>query len=292
MKEKELNIQSASYVGNPVNDTVMFISKKVEHLLVNLEKVSGCLVFCEDNIDIPSALAEKHVFRPSKTPNLDYTRFVQELDREKKERQRKRQYTLTKGGYYLGENVQIGKNAYIEPLCFIDHDVIIGDYAQIHAGAKIRSAEIGDYFLINENAVVGSYGFTMSTDESGNKIRVPDFGKVIIGNHVEIGILTNICVGYGGNTVIGNNVKIDSLVQVGHDVVIGNNVELVGGTVVGGFVTFGDNSYVGINGSIKNRLSIGENAIIGMGCVVTKNVPADTTFIGNPGKPFVKNESK
>lgn len=286
--EIESDIKSASYIGRPINNTVMFITKKVEHLLVNLEDKENCLVFYEDSIDISDNLIKKHTFIKTPNPNFEYTKYVQKIAIQIEEANKKRKYTLAEGGYYIGENVTIGKNAYIEPLCFIGHDVAIGDNARIFAGAKIKNAIIGDNFMANENSVIGSNGYTMSKDENGNNIRLPDLGKLIIGNNVEIGSLSNVCIGSAGNTIIGDNVKIDSVVQIGHDNIIGKNSEIVGGTVTGGFVTIERNAYLGISASLKNRITIAENSIIGMGSVVTKSIPANITVIGNPAKPYMK----
>lgn len=282
------NITSASYIGRPINNTVMFITKKVEHLLVNLDDKENCLIFCEDSIDIPDKLRTKHTFVKTPNPNLEYTKYVQKIALQIEEANKKRKYILTQGGYYIGENVLIGENAYIEPLCLIGHDVIIGDNARIYSGVKIKNAIIGDNFLANENSVVGSNGYTMSKDENGNNIRLPNLGKLIIGNNVEIGSLSNVCIGSAGDSIIGDNVKVDSIVQIGHDNIIGKNSELVGGTVTGGFVTLEDNAYLGISASLRNRITIGENSIVGMGGVVTKNVSANITVIGNPAKPYEK----
>lgn len=95
-------------------------------------------------------------------------------------KQRRRKYTLTEADYYLGENVKIGKKAFIEPLYLIGHDVIIGDNVTTFSGAKIKNATIGNDCITAKNAVIGGYGFTMAEDENGNKFRMPTFGKVVI----------------------------------------------------------------------------------------------------------------
>jgi len=195
-------IKSASYVGNPISNTVLYISKKIEKQLFNLSKVTDCLIFCENTIEVPEELSKLHSFIMTSNPQLDYSRFVNALAIEIENTNRSRKYTLAKEGYYIGEGVRIGKNAYIEPFCLIDHDVIIGDDAHIYSGSKIRNSEIGNNFVAFENSVVGSNGFTMAIDEFGAKVRIPTLGKVIIGNNVEVGMMSNICIGSGGNTII------------------------------------------------------------------------------------------
>lgn len=290
MDEKlTIDIISASYIGNPISNTVMYISKKVEGLLSNLESAENCLVFCEASIDIPSKLNQQHIFMRTSNPQLDYAKFVYKLANEKEQSNKNRKYILTDNGYYIGENVIIGRNSVIEPFCFIDHDVIIGDNARIFSGAKIRNTIIGNNFIAGENSVVGSYGFTMAKDENNNLVRIPTLGKVFIGNNVEIGMLANVSVGSAGNTVIDDYVKIDAFTHIAHDVTLKSNVEIPAGVIIGGFDTIESNAFIGINATLRNRITIGENSIVGMGSVVTKSVLANTIVVGNPAKPYQNN---
>lgn len=288
-EECGVEISSASYIGRPINNTVMFITKKVEHLLCNLQYTEGCLIFAESTVDVPDDLKKKNLFEFTDTPQKEYARFVEEIAMQREKRNFGRKYTFEKGGYYIGEGVSIGEGSLIEPLCFIGHDVVIGRNARIKSGAQIKNAVIGDDFIAGENCIVGTDGFTMADDEDKNKIRIPTLGKVIIGNQVEIGGLTNISSGSGGNTVIEDHVKIDALVHIGHDVHLSKNVEIPAGAIIGGFVDMGEGAYVGINAVLRNRITLGRNAFVGMGAVVTKNVQEETIVVGNPAKPFIKN---
>lgn len=283
-------IKSVSYAGKPIDHTVMYITKKVDYLLCNLESVEGCLVFAEDTIDIPENLAKLHQFVMTKTPQRDYAKYVNVLTEKKNEINKQRKYILTDGGYFLGENVAIGENAWIEPGAFIGHDVVIGKNACIKTGARIKDTIAGDNFIACENCTIGTSGFTMTEDEEGNKTRIPTLGKVVIGDNVEIGALTNISCGSAGNTTLEDNVKLDSLVHIGHDVFLGKNVEIPAGAIVGGFCILEEGAYVGVNATLRNRIHIGKNAFIGMGAVVTKSVEDEITVVGNPAKPFVKNK--
>lgn len=282
------HINGVSYIGEPVSNTVMYVTKKAESLLTNLERADNCLVFCDTAIIVPDEIAKKHCITKSAHPQLDYVRYVEAFTKAREEPQKNRTYHVTKNGCYFGEHVIIGKNALIEPLCLIDHDVVIGENARIRTGCKIRNAIIGDDFTANENAVIGSSGFTMTHDEKGNLLRIPNLGKVVIGNHVEVGALADISAGTAQNTVIGDYVKIDACVHIAHDVKIASNVELTSGTMTGGFVTIENDVFVGINATLRNRIVIGAHSCIGMGSVVTKNVPSYSTVAGNPARPFMK----
>ena len=138
----------------------------------------------------------------------------------------------------------------------------------------------------NAHAVIGSPGFTMCEDESGNKMRIPSLGKVVIGDFVEVGVGDNISVGSGGDTVIEDYVKLDVLIHVGHDVYMKKNAELTAGAIVGGFDQIGERAYCGLNAAIRNRVTVGDDSFIGMGAVVTKSVEPGITVAGNPARTF------
>lgn len=275
-------VTGVSYIGEPASNTAMYITKKVEYLLENVRKSKNCLIFAENGITIPEILKKENCFLLSDNPQRDYAEFVQMFANLRFEKDRKRKYTLMPGGYYIGENVSIGENAYIEPGCIIGHDVIIGKNACILAGSIIKNAIIGDEFLANEKAVIGSFGFTMAEDENEKKFRVPTLGKVVIGNYVEIGSHDNISCGSGGNTVIEDHVKIDTLVHIGHDAYICENVEITAGGIIGGFSKLEHSSYIGLNACLRNRISVGDHCIIGMGATVVETVPPGVTVAGNP----------
>lgn len=189
---------------------------------------------------------------------------------------------------FFGGGVQIGRDSCIEPGCLIGHDVVIGANAKILFGSIIKNAVIGDDFFCNEKAVIGSTSFTMYEDENGNKCRIATLGKVIIGNHVEIGACNNVAAGGCGDTIIEGHVKLDGLIHIGHEAHLHKNAELTAGIIVAGFADIGENVYVGINSSIRNRISIGSHSVIGMGSNVTKNVSSDETVIGNPARLYIK----
>lgn len=288
----DFTINGVSYIGKPIPHTAMFITQKAKELLKNLNNISDCLIFAEKGLVVEEHIRNCNCFVFSDNPQWDYARFTNELYREWKAKENRRKFRHTQGGYILGENVQIGNNAYIEPGCLIGHDVIIGDNAYVLAGAVIKRSVIGKNVLVNEKAVVGAYGFTMAEDGNGNKFRIPTLGKVRIGNYVEIGVHDNISCGSGGDTIIEDYVKLDALVHIGHDAYLGKNVEITAGSIVGGFAWLDDKAYVGINATIRNRVTLKENSFIGMGAVVTSSVDSNVIVAGNPAKLFEKQNKR
>lgn len=281
-------IMGASYIGAPRSNTAMFINKKVERLLPALNDVKECLIFAEDSIFVPPELAEKHAFVLTAKPQLEYARFAKQFADERFEEEKKLKFELMPEGYYISEDSVVALDAYIEPGCVIGPDARIGYRARIYANSVIRRCTIGDDFVANEHCVVGANGFTMADDENGNKIRIPTLGRVVIGNNVEVGSHNNVSCGSGGDTVLEDNVKMDSLIHVGHDVHLHKNVEVTAGVTFSGFVDAGEGTYVGVGSVLRNRIVLGERAFIGMGSNVTKSVDAGVIVAGNPAKPFVK----
>ncbi|MCM1157276.1 MAG: hypothetical protein NC300_02110 [Bacteroidales bacterium] len=286
----DFEIAGASYIGAPKSNSVMFITCKVAELIHNLFAVSQCLVYVENGIDVPEEIEKKNCIIYTDSPQWDYTQFVSQFAELRLQEEKKRKYTLTNEGYYIGENVMLGENCYIEPGCLIGHDVVIGKNARILSGAIVKNARIGNNVLINEKAVVGAFGFTMTEDGTGNKVRIPTLGRVMIGDYVEIGVQDNISCGSGGDTLIDDYVKIDAFVHIGHDAHLYRNVEITAGAVIGGFSELQEGVYVGLNATVRNRICLQRSCVIGMGSTVTKSVEPRMTVVGNPARVFVKKE--
>ena len=157
-------------------------------------------------------------------------------------------------GAYIDKNVVIGNNCKICANAVIYHDCKIGDNTFIGANTTISYSNIGKNCIIHNGAMIGQDGFGFVHHKMFN-FKIPQLGKVIIGDHVEIG--ANTCIDRGAleDTVIGPNAKLDNLVQIGHGVKIGagsflaGGVGIAGSTEIGNFCQFGGK--VGVAGHIK-----------------------------------------
>ena len=149
--------------------------------------------------------------------------------------------------------------------------------------------KIGENCEICPTAKLANEGFGFEPDENGNLVFFPHFCGVIIGNNVRIGSYTCIDRGNLKDTIISDNVKIDNLVHIAHNVKIGKNTMVVAGSVICGSVEIGNNCFIGANSTIRQHLKIGNNCIIGMGSVVTKDVPDNEVWAGNPAKKIKDN---
>lgn len=281
-KAYDFTVYGTSFIGNPRDNTILFVTAKVERMLEKLEDCKECLVFAEKGLEIPESLKASNCFIMVDDPQLEYAYLAVEIAKEEKRKNQERKYTLTEGGYYLGENVTLGSNCFIEPGCRIGHDVVIGDNAYIRFGSTICNAVIGNDFACSEYSCIGIDSFYMSEGEKS--FRIPSFGKVIIKDNVDVSCNVIIERGFISDTIIGNNNKFDSAVIIGHDSCLGDNVVVTSETSVAGLVNIGDDAYIGMNSTVKQFVNIGANAVIGMGTNVVADVPEGVTVIGNPAR--------
>lgn len=169
-------------------------------------------------------------------------------------------------GSVIGSNVQIGRNCTIAPNCTITH-TFMGDNVIIHPGASI-----------------GQDGFGFAMGPGGHE-KVPQIGRVIIQDKVEIGANTTIDRGANRDTVIGEGSKIDNLVQIGHNVVLGRHCIIVGLVGISGSATLGDFVVVAGQAGIIGHVTIGSGAQIGGGSAVHRNIDPGEKVMGYPSIP-------
>jgi UDP-3-O-[3-hydroxymyristoyl] glucosamine N-acyltransferase len=279
----DFQIKGVSNIQSPKTNTMMFVGGKLIKYLNNLRTVKECLIFIESPVEIDRELADRHCFIESKNPALLYVKAVTAFLEEDANNKRQKKYTLTEGGYLRGEDVELGKDTFIEPDCFIDHGVKIGDNTLVLSGAAIRgNVTIGNNCIIKEKALIGSYGFIFTKDEEGNNLRIPSLGGVVISDNAEIGAFATICSGTAHPTCIDEYVKIDDHVHIAHDVTVGKNTIISAGSIVAGYAQLGERVYIGAGASIKNRLNIGSNSLVGMAARVYKNVKDKETVLNEP----------
>lgn len=180
----------------------------------------------------------------------------------------------------IGDNVKIGRNVKIMNNCSISDNVEILDNTIIHSSVNIyHSTKIGKNNIIHSGAVIGADGFGFAANnDSFNKIN--QIGNVITGDHVEIGANTTIDRATIGSTIINSGVKIDNLVQVGHNVFIDSNTVIAGLTAIAGSTSIGKNCMIGGQSGIAGHLKIGDNVIIAGQSGVTSNISDDKTVQG------------
>ena len=180
---------------------------------------------------------------------------------------------------------KIGKNLYIGENCSIRGDIIIGDQTIISDNVVINgNIIIGSNVRIKSGSIIGQKGFNFVYDENGIPIEFPHFGRVIIGDHVEIGALNTIVQGTLGDTIISDCVKTDDQVHIAHNVKIGYGTLITACAEISGSVNVGERVWLGPNCSLNNNITIGNNVFVGIGAVVTKSFPENVVVVGNPAK--------
>ena len=197
----------------------------------------------------------------------------------------------------IGANVVIGKNVIIDdnvsigPNSVIDSRSMIGKNTKIFSNIHLyQDSIIGSDCIIHSGVVIGAdgYGFVSLEDDH---IKIPQLGKVVIGNNVEIGANSTIDCGTIGDTMIGDMCKLDNGVQIGHNVSIGKgclltaHVTIAGSTKIGEFCAFG-----GQAGAVDN-VTIGDKAIFACYTAVTKDLPGGKMYSGAPARE-IKEKNK
>ena len=175
--------------------------------------------------------------------------------------------TTVAAGAVVGYRVFIGSNCYIGPVASVTH-ALIGDRVTLHAGARIGQ---------------DGFGYAMSAE---GHLKIPQIGRVTIGNDVEIGANSTIDRGFLMDTMIGEGTKIDNLVQIAHNVVIGRHCIIVSQSGIAGSAELGDFVIMGAHSGIVEHVKVGSGALIAGMAHVKDDVEPGARMGGTPARPF------
>jgi UDP-3-O-[3-hydroxymyristoyl] glucosamine N-acyltransferase len=182
---------------------------------------------------------------------------------------------------------RIGARADLRAGVYVGHDVIIGEDCQLMPGVRLYAgSELGRRVRLHANTVVGSDGFGYEFVD-GRHEKVPQIGKAVIEDDVEIGAGCTIDRARFGRTVIGEGTKIDNLVQIGHNVIIGKHCILCAQVGISGSVVIEDYVVLAGQAGVGGHITIGRGAKIGGGAAVTSDLAAGSSVNGYPAIPLM-----
>ncbi len=194
-------------------------------------------------------------------------------------------------GCEIGPFVVVGAGAEIGPGCILQAHAVVGPGCVLGAGSILRSHAsllhciAGARVVLHEGARVGNEGFGFVTTKQGEHLTVPQLGRVMLGDGVEIG--ANACVdrGAGGDTVLGPGTRLDNLVQVGHNVKTGRGCVIVAHAGIAGSSELGNYVVVAAQAGITGHITLGDGVRVGAQAGVMNHVPAGTDVVGSPAWP-------
>ena len=185
----------------------------------------------------------------------------------------------------IGENVEIGANCVIEPNVVIGEGCKIGNNCRIGSNASISFSVIGNNCYIYTGARLGQDGFGFQLI-NGQHHRIPQLGRLIIGNDVEIGANTCIDRGALDDTVIGDGTRIDNLVQIAHNDKLGRGCVIVSQVGIAGSCTLGDYVVLGGQVGLADHLNIGSGVQVAAQSGAMRDIEAGAVVMGSPCVPF------
>ena len=192
-------------------------------------------------------------------------------------------FTVVERGAKLGNKVQI------YPQCYIGDNVEIGEGTKLYPGVKVyEGCKIGRNCIIHAGAVIGADGFGFAPKADGTFAKIPQLGNVIIEDNVEIGANTCVDRAKTDSTIIRSGVKLDNLIQVGHNVQIGSNTVMSAQVGIAGTTKIGSNCFVGGQVGFADHIVVGNGCKIGSQSGIDKGVADGETRFGSPALPGIQ----
>lgn len=194
------------------------------------------------------------------------------------------EHVIIDPGAVVGAGAQIGTRSVIGAGAVIGPGVTIGRGCSIGSGATLQHTMLGNRVIVHPGVRIGQdgFGFAMS---AGGHMKVPQLGRVIIQDDVEIGANTTIDRGATRDTIIGEGTKIDNQVQIGHNAVIGRHCVIVAHVGISGSSTLEDYVVLGGQAGVTGHVTIGMGAQVGAQSGVMTDLAAGGRYLGSPAKP-------
>lgn len=188
---------------------------------------------------------------------------------------------------FIGANASIGAGSLIGAHCVISEGVIVGDQCVFEGHCTVSHALIGDRSYLKPGARIGQGGFGWALDPHTHRHqRIPQLGRVVLGDDVEIGANTSVDRGTGPDTVVGNGTVIDNQCQIAHNVRLGRGCVVVAGSSIAGSAILEDGVLIGGCSGVLGHVTIGAGSQIQASSSVTKSCPAGSILRGVPARDY------
>lgn len=184
---------------------------------------------------------------------------------------------------YVDKGVKMGKNVKIYPHCYVGEGVTLGDDVTLYPGVTIyHGCRLGNRCVVQAGAVIGGDGFGFAPQPDGSYSKIAQVGIVILEDDVEIGANTTVDRATMGATVVKKGVKLDNLIQVGHNVEIGENTVMAAQVGIAGSTKIGKQNMIGGQVGFAGHITVGDNNGIGAQSGVPGNVGSNNRLLGAP----------
>ncbi|MGE5467132.1 MAG: UDP-3-O-(3-hydroxymyristoyl)glucosamine N-acyltransferase [Ignavibacteria bacterium] len=191
---------------------------------------------------------------------------------------------------WIGPDARLGSGVVIGANCSIGAGTVIGAGSWLYPNVTIyQDCAIGARAIVHSGAVIGADGFGFARERDGAWVKIPQTGRVVIGDDVEIGANTTIDRGALGDTVIEDGVKLDNQIQVGHNVRIGAHTAMAGCVGIAGSAAIGRRCTVGGGAVILGHLKLADDVNVSAGTLVAKSIPTAGNYTGTV--PFLEHDA-
>ncbi|WP_018410638.1 UDP-3-O-(3-hydroxymyristoyl)glucosamine N-acyltransferase [Methyloversatilis thermotolerans] len=185
-------------------------------------------------------------------------------------------------GAVIGEGAVVGARSVIGAGSVLGDGVHLGEDCLLHAHVVIYAGcRVGDRCILHSGAVIGADGFGFAREADGSWVKIPQIGRVLIGNDVEIGANATVDRGALEDTVIGDGVKLDNLIQIAHNVRIGDHTAMAGCSGVAGSTTIGKRCMIGGSARIMGHIDIVDDVVVSAVSFATKSITAPGVYTGS-----------
>ncbi len=286
-----LSISGPGSIENSKTDTIVFAVS--EDYLAQAEGCAAAALLLPRNLS-----SSKKPFVCVDEPKLAFMELLQNAVRPLPLNHGIHATAVVDSGATVSSHAQVGAYAVIErgarvgagcriyPFAYIGEDCQIGDNCTIYPHAVLyQKVQLGENTIVHAGAVLGADGFGFVW--TGQKqMKVPQVGDVIVGDHCEIGALTAVDRAMVGETTVGNDAKIDNLVQIGHNTSIGEHTVIAAQAGISGSVQIGDRVMIAGQTGIADHIRIASDVVLGARTAALQNIDEPGEYIGTPAQPI------